>query len=95
MQAETLSANVCVPFPLLGRFLCSQLHGTATDSDAKQCQKVPSKLVEEENAGGGVRREKRSAVKYETRFAEFEDEKASHVQGIFQGQAAAKIRVWG
>lgn len=34
---------------------------------------------------------KRSAVKYETRFAEFEDEKASHVQGVFQGQAAAKF----
>lgn len=36
--------------------------------------------------------EKRSAVKYETRFAEFEGEKVSPVQGIFQGQAAAKIR---
>lgn len=35
----------------------------------------------------------RSAVTYETRFAESEDEKASPVQGIFQGQAAAKIRV--
>ena len=46
-------------FLLLGRFLCSQLHGTATDSDAKQCQKVPSKLVDEENASGGVRREKK------------------------------------
>lgn len=34
-----------------------------------------------------------SAVKYEKRFAEFGDEKASPVQGIFQGQAAAKIRV--
>lgn len=30
-------------------------------------------------------------MKYETRFAEFEDEKASHVQGVFQGQAAAKF----
>lgn len=36
--------------------------------------------------------EKRNAVKYETRFAEFADEKVSPVQGIFQGQAAAKIR---
>lgn len=31
-------------------------------------------------------------MKYETRFAEFADEKVSPVQGIFQGQAAAKIR---
>lgn len=47
-------------------------------------KKVPQKLVEEKKIagrGGGGTRERRSAVKYETRFAEFEDEKASLVQG--------------
>lgn len=58
-------------------------------------KKVPLKLVEEGNAGGGGGREKnRNAVKHETRFAELEGEKGSPVQGIIsQGQAAAKIRV--
>lgn len=59
MQAETLSANVCVPFPCWVDFSAASSTGLQLTPTAKQCQKVPSKLVEEENAGGSVRREKK------------------------------------
>lgn len=47
----------------------------------------------EENAGGGVRREKKGRVeRYVTKFAEFAGEKAFHGQGIFQGRVAAETQ---